>query len=151
MSLFVLAVAMVTAARSPALPAGVARTLVVGGYALALAGLAANLRLPWLWPALAGAALNMVVIAANGGRMPVSPGVLREAAGRVILGGTTGPFYVLTGPRTALPFLGDLLPLAAGGVGVILSPGDALLVLGIAGIVQAGMMRPHGGEEGGPV
>ena len=145
--LFVLAVAMVTAARSAALPAGLARTLVVGGYGLAVCGLAANLGLPWLRPALAGAVLNTAVIAANGGRMPVAPGVLREAAGRVILGGTTGPFYVLTGPRTALPFLGDLLPLAAGGVGVILSPGDVLLVLGIAGTVQAAMVRPAGGEE----
>lgn len=140
--LLVLAVAAVMAARIAGVPVGAARVLVVGGYILALAGLAANLRLPWLWLALAGAALNTAVIAANGGRMPVSPQVIRAVAARLVLGGPTGPFYVLAGPQTVLAPLGDTLPLVVGGVGVILSPGDALLALGIAATVHAAMLRP---------
>ena len=140
MPLLVLGVAAVTAARIAVVPVGAARVLVTGGYLLALAGLAANLRLPWLWLALAGAALNTAVIAANGGRMPVSARVIREVARHLVLGGTTGPFYVLAGPRTALAALGDTLPLVVGTAGVILSPGDVLLALGIAATLQAGML-----------
>lgn len=138
--LLVLAVAAVTAARVSVVPFNFARRLVIGGYVLAVAGLAANLRLPWLWLALAGAVLNTAVIAANGGRMPVSAQVIREVSARLVLSGATGPFYVLAGPRTALAPLGDTLPLVAGGVGVILSPGDVLLALGVVGTVQAGMV-----------
>lgn len=144
--LLVLAVAAVTAARIAAVPVTAARVLVIGGYLLALAGLAANLNLTWLWVALAGAALNTAVIAANGGRMPVSARVLREASHSLVLRGASGPFYVLAGPRTALPALGDTLPLAAGGVGFILSPGDVLLAIGIAATLAAGMLAKPGGN-----
>jgi Family of unknown function (DUF5317) len=140
--LLMLAVAAVTAARAAAVPFALARRLVTGGYVLALAGLAVNLRLPWLWMAFIGATLNTAVIAANGGRMPVSAQVIRDVSSRLVLGGATGPFYVLAGPQTALARLGDTLPLVAGGVGVILSPGDVLLALGVVGTVQAGMVRP---------
>jgi hypothetical protein len=137
--LLVLAVAAVTAARVALVPFALARRLVTTGYVLALAGLAANLRLPWLWPAFIGAVLNTAVIVANGGRMPVSAQVIREASARLLLGGATGPFYVLSGPDTALAPLGDTLPLLVGGVGLIVSPGDVLLALGVVGTVQAGM------------
>lgn len=139
MPLLVLGIAMVTAARIAVLPAALARTLVIGGYGLALAGLAANLRLPWLGLAFLGTLLNALVVAANGGRMPVSPRILREVSDRLVLGGTTGPFYVLAGPRTPFSFLGDTLPLVVGGIGAILSPGDVLLAAGIAATLQAGM------------
>lgn len=144
--LLVLAVAAVTAARISAVPVAAARVLVIGGYLLALAGLAANLNLPWMWITLTGAALNTAVIAANGGRMPVSAPVLREASQSVILSGPSGPFYVLAGPRTALPALGDTLPLAAGGIGAIMSPGDVLLAIGIAATLAAGMTAKSGGD-----
>jgi Family of unknown function (DUF5317) len=138
--LLVLAVAAVTAARFAAVPFWLARRLVTGGYVLAVAGLAVNLRIAWLWPAFAGAVLNTAVIASNGGRMPVSALVIRDVSARLVLGGATGPFYVLAGPSTALAPLGDTLPLVAGGVGLILSPGDVLLALGVMATVQAGML-----------
>lgn len=138
--LLIIAVAAVMAARVAAVPSGLARKLVTGGYVLAVAGLAVNLRLPWLWLAFAGAVLNTAVIAANGGRMPVSAQVIRDVSARLVLGGVTGPFYVLAGPHTALAPLGDSLPLVVGGAGVILSPGDVLLALGVAATVQAGMV-----------
>jgi uncharacterized protein DUF5317 len=137
--LVVVAAAAVTAARVSLVPVGAARLMVVGGYALALAALVANLRLPWVGLACLGVALNAAVVAANGGRMPVSPAVLRQAAAGVLIAGTTGPFYVVAGPGTPLALLGDTLPVVAGGVGAILSPGDALLALGIAATLQAGM------------
>jgi hypothetical protein len=143
----VLAVAAVTAARIDLVPVGSARVLVVGGYLLALAGLAANLTLPWLWLALAGAALNTAVIAANAGRMPVSGPVIRVISRSLVFGGATGPFYVLAGPYTALAPLGDTLPLVVGGVGVVLSPGDVLLALGIAATLQAGMLPGRASPE----
>ncbi|HEV2438622.1 MAG TPA: DUF5317 family protein [bacterium] len=149
MPLLVLAVAAVTAARIAVVPAALAGTLVTAGYLLALVGLIANLRLPWLWLALAGVALNAVVIAANAGRMPVSPRVIREVSRSLVIGGTTGPLYVLAGPRTALAPLGDALPVVAGGVGVILSPGDVLLALGIAATLQAGMLAEPVPPDGG--
>ncbi len=138
--LLVLGVAAVAAARSAVLPVAAARVCVVGGYLLTLAALAANVRIPWLWLALAGTALNAAVIAANGGRMPVSASVLRAVSRSLVLGGTTGPFYVLAGPGTALAPLGDTLPLVAGGIGVILSPGDVVLAAGIAATLQAAMV-----------
>jgi uncharacterized protein DUF5317 len=138
--LLMLAVAAVTAARVAVVPVGAARVLVIGGYLLALVGLAANMALPWLWLAFAGAALNTAVIAANAGRMPVSGPVIRAISRSLVFGGATGPFYVLAGPHTALAPLGDTLPLVVGGVGVVLSPGDALLALGIAAVLQAGML-----------
>jgi hypothetical protein len=134
------AVAAVTAARITAVPSGLARRLVIAGYVLAVAGLAVNLRLPWLWLAFTGAVLNTAVIAANGGRMPVSAQVIRDVSARLILSGATGPFYVFAGPHTAFAPLGDSLPLVVGGVGIILSPGDVLLALGVAATVQAGMV-----------
>jgi hypothetical protein len=146
--LLVVAVAAVMAARLAVVPPALARRLVTGGYVLAVTGLAVNLRLPWLWLALAGAVLNTAVIAANGGRMPVSAQVIRDVSARLMLGGATGPFYVLAGPHTALAPLGDTLPLIAGGMGVILSPGDVLLALGVAATVQAGMrVRPSAGHH----
>jgi hypothetical protein len=152
--LLVVAVAAVTAARTAppyGVPVETARLLVVGGYVLALAGLAANLRVPWLWLAGAGVALNAVAVAANGGRMPVSPAVLRAAAAGVLVGGTTGPFYVVAGPSTPVAMLGDTIPVVVHGVGAILSPGDALLAVGLAATVQAGMLlRPRKGPIGLP-
>jgi hypothetical protein len=146
--LLVLAVALVTVARAALVPVATARVLVIAGYVLALIGLAANLTLPWLWLALAGAALNAVVIAANAGRMPVSGSVIRVISRSLVFGGATGPFYVLAGPRTALAPLGDTLPLVVGGVGVVLSPGDLLLALGVAAVLQAGMRAVPGGAAG---
>lgn len=140
MPLLVLAVAAVTAARIAAVPVGAARVFVTAGYVLALVGLAANLRVRWLWLAAAGVALNTVVIAANAGRMPVSAGVIREVSRSLVIGGTTSPFYVLAGPGTALAPLGDTLPLVLGGVGVILSPGDLLLAAGLAATMWAAML-----------
>ncbi|HKX16409.1 MAG TPA: DUF5317 family protein [bacterium] len=142
--LLLLGVAAVAAARSAVLPVAAARVCVVAGYLLALAALAANLRIPWLWLALGGTALNATVIAANGGRMPVSASVLQAVSRSIVLGGATGPFYVLAGPGTPLAPLGDTLPLAAGGVGVIFSPGDIVLAAGIAATLQAAML---GGSE----
>jgi hypothetical protein len=149
MPLLVLAVAAVTAARIAVIPVGAARVLVTGGYVLALAGLAANLRLRWLWLALAGAALNTAVIVTNAGRMPVSARVIRAVSTHLMVGGMTGPFYVLAGPRTALAALGDTLPLVVGGVGVILSPGDVLLALGIAATLQSSMLGARPAQPDG--
>ncbi|HET7265612.1 MAG TPA: DUF5317 family protein [bacterium] len=138
--MLVLGVAAVAAARGAVLPVAAARACVVGGYLFALAALLVNLKIPWLWLALTGGALNAVVIAANGGRMPVSAAVLRVVSRSLVLGGATGPFYVLAGPGTALAPLGDTLPLVVGGAGVVLSPGDILLAAGIATTLQAAMV-----------
>ena len=54
---------------------------------------------------------------------------------------TLGPLrYVLAGPHTRVTALGDTLSVRIGNAGMVLSPGDVVMALGLAGFVQ-GRMR----------
>ena len=102
-----------------------------------------NLDLPG-FPLLAlGAALNMLVIVANGGLMPSAPGaweLLNGAAGVPV---TAFSNSTLIHAGTALPFLGDVfvlprpIPLAN-----VFSVGDVLIGLGAAWCVIRSMIVP---------
>jgi hypothetical protein len=85
-------------------------------------------RMPGVWIVSIGAAMNLVVIAANDFRMPVA----RAGAGRLIEIGHTGQ-YVLMDSSTRLAWLGDwiVLPTWLGGA---YSPGDVVVAIG-AGVV----------------
>jgi hypothetical protein len=85
-------------------------------------------RMPGVWIVSIGAAMNLVVIAANDFRMPVA----RAAAGRLVEIGHTGQ-YVLMDSSTRLAWLGDwiVLPTWLGGA---YSPGDVVVAIG-AGVV----------------
>ena len=110
---------VVLLARAPLAPRSAAPVMVGAGYLAALLALWLNRNHPWIPVVLLGAALNAVAILANGGRMP--------------------------GPEGALPplsYVGDILRVDVGGRGAIVSPGDVLMAVGVAGFVQAVMRRP---------
>lgn len=96
-------------------------------YVLAFAGITAvalyDRRLPGMSLIAAGATLNAIVVAANGG-MPVDPAA-------VVTAGATMPsdrLHIELGPSTLLPQLADVIPLAL--YRSVYSVGDVLLALG---------------------
>jgi hypothetical protein len=96
-------------------------------------------RIGGIWLVTAGAALNLVVIAANGGRMPVAA----EVAGALVQRGQIGQ-YTLMGPGTHLNWLADWITLPSPLERVLreaYSPGDLIVALGIAMVVLLAM-RP---------
>jgi Family of unknown function (DUF5317) len=90
-----------------------------------------------IWLIAAGSALNLVVIAANGARMPVAPAL----AGTLVQRGYLGQ-YTLMSPDTTLNWLADWIGLP-GSLGQALreaySPGDVIVALGIAFVIILAM------------
>jgi hypothetical protein len=82
--------------------------------------------LPGVWLVSVGAALNLVVVVANGGRMPVAP----ELAGHLVERGHIGQ-YVVMGPGTNIGWLADWIDVP-GPLGGAYSPGDVVVAIGIA-------------------
>jgi hypothetical protein len=101
-------------------------------YAAALAGLVAWTflhirRLRGVWVVAAGAALNLLVVVANGGRMPVAPAFAGVLVQRNHLGQ-----YVLMGSNTNLNWLGDWITVSwPVGIPGVYSPGDLVVAVGI--------------------
>lgn len=91
-------------------------------------------RLPGIWLVTTGGLLNLTVILANGGRMPVAANL----AGHLLSRGHIGQ-YTLMGPDTNLNFLGDWISI--GPIPEAYSPGDLVIALGIALVVFFGV-RP---------
>lgn len=116
-------------------------------YTAALAGLVAWTawhikRLPGAWVACAGATMNLIVVLANGARMPVTP----ELAGALVHRGHIGQ-YVLMGPGTNLNWLADwiVFPWPVRGA---YSPGDLVIAVGIGVVVLlATVHRPDAGTK----
>jgi hypothetical protein len=100
-------------------------------YAVSLAALVAWTiwhipRLPAVWLVSAGAALNLIVVLANGSRMPVAPAL----AGILAVRGHIGQ-YVVMGPDSRLNWLADWIGVP-GPLGGAYSPGDIVVAIGIA-------------------
>jgi len=91
-------------------------------------------RLPGIWLVTAGGLLNLTVILANGGRMPVAA----ELAGALLHRGHVGQ-YTLMGPDTHLNFLADSVSIWP--FPEAYSPGDLVIALGI-GLVVFLAVRP---------
>ncbi|MDQ6879232.1 MAG: DUF5317 domain-containing protein [Candidatus Dormibacteraeota bacterium] len=117
-------------------------------YAVSLAGLVAWTvwhvdRLPGVWLVSVGAALNLIVVAANAGRMPVAPELAARGSGILVDRGIVGQ-YVLMGSGTRLNWLADWLALP-GPLGTWLpdaySPGDIVVALGILVVAFLGTRR----------
>jgi Family of unknown function (DUF5317) len=111
-------------------------------YASALAALVAWTvwqipRIAGIWLVTAGSALNLLVISANGGRMPVAVNLAGSLAQRGHLGQ-----YTLMSPSTQLNQLADWIALP-GPFGRFLSeaysPGDVIVAIGIGVIVALAM------------
>lgn len=102
-----------------------------GAYALLLLGFWHNRHLSPMRLAALGALLNALVIAANGGHMPVDPDALVRAGlekYRDFLEKAGDGLHALADENTRLSFLADCIPLA----GRVVSLGDLLLALALA-------------------
>ncbi len=114
-------------------------------YTAAFAGLVAwtawNIkRLPGVWVVTVGAAMNLIVILANGGRMPVAP--VLAGLGGLVQRGHIGQ-YVLMGPSTNLNWLADWIGFPWP-FGSAYSPGDLVTAVGIGITVLLAVARPPG-------
>ena len=96
-----------------------------------------------IWLIATGSVLNLVVIAANGARMPVAPAL----AGSLVHSGHIGQYTLIT-PDTNLPWFADWIALP--GIGRVVaeaySPGDVVVALGV-GVVVALAMRSQAGSR----
>ena len=117
--------------------------LYVGSTAIVLVALLHNRSLPGFRLIAAGAAINLVVILANGGYMPSSPAAWMALNGVAALPTADYTNSTLAGSGTALAFLGDIfvlprpLPFAN-----VFSFGDVLIGLGGAWFIVHAMRRP---------
>jgi len=108
-----------------------------------LLALLRNLRLPGLSILAIGAGLNLLVVVANGGYMPSSPGAWLELTGVASLPVAHYSNVILIGPDTLLPFLADIfvfprpLPMATA-----FSVGDAIIALGAVVFLVTAMRLP---------
>lgn len=85
-----------------------------------------------------GSLLNFVVIAANGGRMPVSAEAIARAGGS----GTPSGTHMLVTENTHLWFLADVIALPRiSPMAQIISVGDIFIVLGVFIFIQHQMVR----------
>jgi hypothetical protein len=81
-------------------------------------------RLPAIWLVTAGSALNLLVLVANGGRMPVA----HELAGALLQRGTIGQYTVMSS-STNLNLLGDWVSIHP--LPEAYSAGDVLVAIGL--------------------
>lgn len=106
--------------------------------------------LPGVWLVSAGAALNLVVVLANGGRMPVAHELAAHGSHLLIDRGFVGQ-YILMGPHTNLNWLADWVALP-GPLGALVreaySPGDLVVALGIAVVAFLATRRRSDHEAG---
>ena len=121
---------------------GVTLALVLGSYVPLLALVALNRGTPGMWLIGIGILMNFTVIVANSG-MPV----MSEAA--YVAGGTNADAaivasakHVLLDTSTALPFLGDVIPLRLFGFGQVISLGDVFLAVGLARVLEHELRQP---------
>lgn len=110
---------------------GAGLAVLLGSNALVAIFLAANARLPGVFLAAIGMAMNVIVIAANGA-MPVSTLAL-EKAGYEGQPGDLGTKHELLDAGTRAPWLADVIPVPY--ARAIISLGDVVLALGIARLV----------------
>lgn len=109
-------------------------------YAVALAAIVAwslwhVKRLAGVWLVSLGAAMNLIVILANGARMPVAP----EFAGYLAQHGALGQYTVM-GPSTNLNALADWIRLYPSPE--VYSLGDILVALGLAVVLFVSIVTP---------
>lgn len=124
---------------------GVAPYLYPVGYCLLLVGFGLNWRAPGIVWLAGGTLSNLLVITANGGKMPVDGQALvalgcQAVCDHIATGGSL--INILTGPSTRLTWLSDVF------VGTppfprptLFSAGDVLLAIGVFILVQKTMVE----------
>ncbi len=120
----------------------------VAALGLALVGALRNWRLgPAARVATLGLALNLTVIAANEGYMPVNAAAMSTVQGATTIHDIAAARRYanvhLAGGSTRLVFLSDVIPLRIPqGPGNVYSVGDVLLAAGVAALAYKTMRRP---------
>jgi hypothetical protein len=99
-------------------------------YGLLLAFCIANRRIPGLWLIALGVLANALVIAANGGAMPVDPGAI-AASGWGLHDYATAYPNVAVRAHASLWFLGDVFAMPRFPGSAVLSIGDVSIVAGV--------------------
>lgn len=143
-------VAVYLPATRSSLPDGWAAACIIGSQVLLLAFCGLNYRIPGIALLASGLAANLLVIAANGGFMPISP----ETASRLVpaemleafeLGSRFGWKDILLLPETTrLAFLSDRLLLPDWfPYQVAFSLGDVLIAMGAFWLMVAGPGSPE--------
>lgn len=117
----------------------IGRAAVIAGYLLLLPFLWLNRRSVGLMLVAAGLLLNLTVISANGGRMPVDNARVAAMGVRVPEGELAKHQPLTAG--TMLPFLGDVIPLPP--LPEVVSAGDLILAAGAFLFVQEIMGLPR--------
>ena len=119
--------------------------LLVTAYAILLLGTWANRRQPGMSIAFVGILANAVVIAVNGGHMPIwEPSF---AAAGLTAADLTGPLHILLPPPIDGPFLahlgplGDIIPIPLPVVRNVASIGDVVISLGLGFFLFATVLR----------
>jgi hypothetical protein len=117
-------------------PGWLASTVLVASYGMLLAFAAINRRLPGAVLVFVGLALNVAVIAPNGG-MPVDPGAARTAgAGNITIEDTAK--HHLLDSDDVLPFLGDVIGIPPP-ARLVVSVGDMVLYAGLVAFIVTTM------------
>lgn len=135
-----------------------AQGLYVLTFVLVLMGIWVNRRLPGMWLVGVGVLLNLVVIAANGGSMPVDRDLAVRAGSTAmveLLDSTAYTNHMAAGEGTRLRWLGDVLalPMVAPRP-KFFSPGsvgDILVTLGACWLILSGLGAFGLGAASGPV
>jgi hypothetical protein len=124
--------------------------LLAGSHLLLIAVVALNLRMPGLWLIAVGLGLNLAVMLANGGYMPVTPEVLARAGLAHLAPGGVGSHVLgakdilLTKATTRLWVLSDIMAIPRVlRLRCAFSIGDLLLSLGAFVLFQQTMRRPR--------
>ncbi|HED23905.1 MAG TPA: hypothetical protein ENN91_02155 [Firmicutes bacterium] len=87
-----------------------------------------------------GILLNLLVISANQGRMPVDTSTMPAEKAAELDAGTASPFHITMIEDTPLAFLGDIIPLPCS-ENRLVSIGDILLGAGTAIYIQQNMTK----------
>lgn len=125
----------------PVFETPLAKFIYAASLGIAVVALWLNRRLPGVIWITAGLFLNFLVIALNGGFMPVSASA-REIAGMKPIDAREMNVVPMTA-ATLLPWLGDVLPLPAFlPFANVLSIGDLLIALGGIIFTQKTLVRP---------
>jgi hypothetical protein len=137
---------LVMAVLPGALPHWLAAGLHLVSYALGVAFLLVNRRVPGLWLVGIGGLCNLAAIAANGGVMPASESAV-ATAGLPPAGEQFANSAALADPRLA--FLGDIFAVPDGvPLANVFSVGDVVLLLG-AGVLLHRCARDSVAEQSG--
>ena len=125
-------------------------------FILLLIVAALNLSIPGMKTLGLGILLNLIVMVANGGYMPVSPDDLVEIGhpreAEILRAGGTDFYGIALTAQTRLPFLADIFVLPRFfPIRYVLSPGDTLIGIGLVITLVWGMLTksPSGSETRG--